>query len=73
MRGRQQRILPLAHRRRPGVVGEAGDRDVVAMNRDDAFDDADRRAALFERAALLDVQLEVRVPRARLAHRLFDA
>ena len=37
------------------------------MNGDDAFDDADRHRFLFERAALLDVQLDIAVERARSA------
>src|SRR5262245_21159109 len=43
------------------------------MDRDNALDYADRRPALLERSALFDVQLEVAMPRARLADRLLDA
>jgi hypothetical protein len=58
-RGREHRVLPLVHRRRPGVVREAGHRHVPPADADDALDDADGRALGFEHAALLDVQLEV--------------
>ena len=64
MRGRQQRILPIRHRRRARVIREAGDRHLVAIDRDDALDDADGNALALERAALLDVQLEVAMVRA---------
>ena len=53
-----ERVLTLRHRRRPGVVREAGDDGRVPLDRDDAFDDADRHGASLERAALLDVQLD---------------
>ena len=58
-RRRQQRVLPLVHRRRPGVVGKAGHRHVPLADADDALDDADGHALGFEDAALLDVQFEV--------------
>ena len=62
-----QRVLPAVHRRGAGVVGHALDHHVVAMDGDDAFDDADRHPGEIERAALLDVQLEVGVPGPRSA------
>ena len=73
VRRREHRVLPLGDRRRAGVVGEAGDHRLVAIDRDDAFDDADRDAGALERAALLDVQLEIAVVRALRPARLEDA
>ena len=73
MRRRDQRILPLRHRRRARMIREAGDHRAIALNRDDAFDDADGGGAAFERAALLDVQLEIAVMRALRPHRVLDA
>ena len=58
-RRREQRVVPLVHRRRARVVGEAGHRHVPLADADDALDDADVDARGVEDAALLDVQLEV--------------
>src|SRR5206468_3287380 len=58
------------HRRGPGVIRESPQRDVVMMDPDDAFDDADIDAALIQDAALLDVQLDVRRDRPRCVTRL---
>ena len=73
LRGREQRVLPLRHRRRAGVVGEAGDGHVVLVNRHDPFDDADRDGRFLEVAALFDVQLDVAVDRALRPPRVEDA
>src|SRR5262249_45144978 len=73
LRGGDERILPLVHRRRPRMVREARDDDVVFVDRDDALHDADRHGGFFQVAALLDVQLEVAVERSLLAPRVEDA
>jgi hypothetical protein len=70
MRGRQHRVLPLGNRRRAGMVREAGHDGVVLVDRHDPLDDADWDAGAFERAALLDVQLEITVVRALRPARL---
>ena len=46
------------------MVREAGHDRVVLVDRHDPLDDADRDGGAFERAALLDVQLEIAVVRA---------
>src|SRR3989304_1530561 len=56
---RPRRVLPVGHRRRPRVVGEAGDRRAVARDGHDPLDDADGHPVAVQGAALLDVQLEV--------------
>ena len=50
------------------MVRKALDDHVVAVNADDAFDDANGNLGLVERAALLDVELDVRMPRAFAAN-----
>ena len=63
-RGREQRVVPLVHRGRAGVILESGDRDLPLLDPDDSLDDADVDLRRVERAALLDVQLEVAGDRA---------
>ena len=72
MCGRQHRVVPLGDRRRAGVVGDARDDRFVPVDRDDAFHDAHGNARALERAALLDVQLEIAVKRPLRAARLED-
>ena len=72
-RGGQQRIPPFGHGRRARVVREAADLDVVLVDADDAFDDANGDAGLEEVAALLDVQLQVAVEGARRQARIAEA
>ena len=57
----------------PGVIREAGDRHLVALDRDDALDHTNRNALAFESAALLDVQLEVAMVRAARPNGVHDA
>ena len=59
VRCRHQRILPLRHRRSPGVIGETAHLDVVAVDAHDAFHHADIQLRLLERPALLDMQLDI--------------
>ena len=72
-RGGQERVTALRHRRRPRVVGEALEGDVVAVDADDPLHHADLDAGAVEDAALLDVQLDVAGHAARLEARLGDA
>ena len=72
LRRGDQRVLPAVHRGGAGVVGHALDDDVVAVDGDDALDDADRHAGPIERPALFDVQLHVGVPGAARPHRRLD-
>ena len=65
LRRGEQRVVALGHRRGPGVVGHAANLDCVFIDADDAVDNTDRDSGLLEGATLLDVQLEVRVDRAR--------
>jgi hypothetical protein len=46
------------------MVCKAGDDGVVPIDRHEAFHDADGDGVAFERATLLDVELEIRVVRA---------
>ena len=73
LRRGDERILTLAHWRGAGVVGEAGDGDVVAPDCHDAVNDPNARPALLERSALLDMQFDVSPPVAWLAYGLLDA
>ena len=73
MRSRDHRILTIGHRRRSGVVGKTEDLCLIPSDRHDALDDADSGRRAFERAALLDMELEVAVPRALVAPCLHDA
>ena len=73
VRGAHQRVAPLVHRRRPGVVRKAGHRHVPPAYADDAFDDADVRPACIQDAALLDVQFDVGQQLVRPALRLAEA
>ena len=61
LRSGNQRVLPLRHRRRPRMIREAGDHRAIALDRHDPLHDTDGRAARLQRAALLDVELEVAV------------
>src|SRR5262249_59575092 len=56
-----------------GMIGEPGDRGVVLVDRDNSFDDADGDLRAVERAALLDVQLDVAVVRPLRANGVADA
>src|SRR5512138_616605 len=67
LRGREQRVVPLIHRRRAGVVREAGDGDLPLVDADDALDYADVELLAVERTTLLDVQLDVGGDRPALA------
>ena len=58
-RGGEQRVVALVHRRRPGVIRESGDRDLPLLDADDPLDDPDVDLVRLERAALLDVELEI--------------
>jgi hypothetical protein len=55
------------------VIGDAGDDDTEALDRDDPLDDPDRDAGAIQRAPLLDVQLEVGVVRPLRPDRVGDA
>ena len=59
LRGRKQRIAPIRHGGRPGVIGESADLRLVFVNADDSFDYANGNLAFVERAALLDVQFQI--------------
>src|SRR5206468_12945093 len=72
-RGGDQGVAPLRHRRRSGVIAEAGDPRGVAVDPDDPFDHADRHASPVEHSPLLDVKLQVGRNLTRLAARLGDA
>jgi hypothetical protein len=52
VRGRQQRILPIRHRS-SGMIRKAGDRHLVAIDRDDALHHTHRNVLAFERPAML--------------------
>jgi hypothetical protein len=68
-----RRDAPIGHRRGPGMIGKPVDHHVIALNRDDALDDADRNTLFLESAALLDVKFEIAVVCARLLDGLLDA
>src|SRR5208282_5220553 len=55
----EEGVVPVAHRRRARVVLESRDRDVPLAKSDDPLDDPDVELLLLQRAALLDVQLQV--------------
>src|SRR5262249_9454632 len=68
--GAEERVLPPSHRRRARVVGLSVEREAPATDADDAFDDTDRNARGVEMRPLLDVELDVRRERLRIALRL---
>jgi hypothetical protein len=63
----EKSVVALRHGRGAGVIGEAFDRNLRVQDADDALDHADIDLLLLERAALLDVQLEVAGDAAGLA------
>ena len=74
--GGDERVVADAHRRGPGVVLHAVDRQPRPGDGHDALDDADREPLLLEERPLLDVQLEVgaqRAGHARLRAEVADA
>ena len=52
-------VAAQVHRRRAGVRGLTAERDLVALGREGAGDDAERQPHRFEHRPLLDVELEV--------------
>src|SRR5262249_45870377 len=72
LRRREQRVMSVVHRGRAGVILEPGDRHFPLLDADDSLDDADVDLLFLERAALLDVQLEVAGDVALLSHELSE-
>ena len=73
MRSCEQCILPIRHRRRAGVIRKAGNGHFVPINCDDALDNTNGNILAFERAALLNMELEVTMVRASRSDRLRNA
>ena len=73
MRRREHRIVPFGNRRRPRMIRDARDDRLVLVDGDDPLDHANGDAGALERAALLDVQLEIAVMRPLRPPRIENA
>ena len=60
LRGRGERVFTAIHRRRAGMVGEAGRNALPPLEADNSAYDPDLHLALLENRSLLDMQFENR-------------
>ncbi len=70
--GGRRRIVPQRHRHRPGMAGNAADRNPEPSRARNRGDDPERQAALQQHRPLLDVNFKITAQRFRLARYLTD-